>query len=91
MKSTPNLQRLWQTAQQHDAAARFVEAETLYREPLDGAADFHPAWHALGILAVNAGKLPLALELVGRAAGLAPEVMLYQRNLGEFAPPRATP
>jgi tetratricopeptide (TPR) repeat protein len=84
MKSTPNLQRLWQTAQQHDAAARFVEAETLYRELLDGAADFHPAWHALGILAVNAGKLPLALELVGRAAGLAPEVMLYQRNLGEL-------
>lgn len=66
------------------AAGQLAAAENLYRKVLDAAPDFHPAYHALGLLAYSAGKMPLAANLITRAIQLNGSTALYYRNLGEM-------
>jgi tetratricopeptide (TPR) repeat protein len=80
---TTDLDSLWQTARDHDSAGRWAEAEQAYRGLLAQRADFHPAWHALGILAVNADRLAMAAGLIEQALGIDENQGLYWRNLGE--------
>ncbi|HSH97378.1 MAG TPA: sulfotransferase [Methyloradius sp.] len=48
------------------------------------APQFHPAYHTLGLIAYEVGKLPLAVELIQHAITLNPNVGLYYRNMGEM-------
>lgn len=66
------------------AAGNPAGAENLYRRILAEAPGYHPAWHGLGLIAVQVGKLPLAADLLAKAVALAGDVALYHRNLGEI-------
>ncbi|MDD5247610.1 MAG: tetratricopeptide repeat protein [Rhodocyclaceae bacterium] len=67
-----------------EAAGRIDEAERLYRDLLAAHPQHHAAWHALGLLAFGAGKLPLAAQCVEAAIAIDGKVALYHRNLGEM-------
>jgi tetratricopeptide (TPR) repeat protein len=73
-----------QLAEQYKAAGRLGEAEHILKQILAAAPDFHPAYHTLGLIAYEVGKLPLAVELIARAISLAANVALYHRNVGEM-------
>lgn len=66
------------------AAGNLAAAEGLYRGILASTPEFHPAWQALGLIACQVGKLPLAADLIGKAITLDSSVPLYHRNLGEI-------
>jgi tetratricopeptide (TPR) repeat protein len=66
------------------AAGNPAAAENLYRLILAGTPDFPPAWHALGLIACQVGKLPLAADLITKAIELDGSIPLYHRNLGEI-------
>ena len=71
-------------AQAHERAGRFGEAEVAYRQIITVDQSFHPAYHALGLLAFNAGNLPMAADLLKAAVALDKKTPLYQRNYGEM-------
>ena len=71
-------------AQALASAGRFVEAETIYRNIIATDSGFHPAYHALGLLAYGAGNLTLAADLLKAAIALDKKIVLYQRNYGEM-------
>ncbi len=79
-----NNAHLLKQAAQFETAGKLVEAEAIYRQLVDAAPDFALAWHALGLLAYNAGKLALAVQLVTKAVMADASNALYQRNLGEM-------
>lgn len=60
------------------------EAEALYRQILAAAPAYHPAYHALALLAHQGGKLAIAAELVAQAIALDDSIALYHRNLCEM-------
>lgn len=71
-------------AEQHKAAGRLGDAEAMLRQILAAAPNFHPAWHTLGLIAYEVGKLPLAVELIAKAIAIDAGVALYHRNAGEM-------
>lgn len=71
-------------AARQQAAGNPAAAEKLYRQLLARTPDFHPAWHGLGLIACQVGKLPLAADLIGKAITLDGSAPLYHRNLGEI-------
>jgi tetratricopeptide (TPR) repeat protein len=71
-------------AEQRRRAGYLGEADELCRrvlaaDPINGDAE-----HLLGIIAHQSGKLADAIEHVGRATTLEPDVALYHANLGEM-------
>jgi len=71
-------------AEQHKAAGRLAEAEAILKQILAAAPNFHPAYHTLGLIAYEVGKLPLAVELIAKAISIDANVALYHRNIGEM-------
>ena len=65
-------------------AGKFTDAERQYREILAKMPDFHPALHALGLMANQAGNLLMAIELISRAIKIDASVAMYYSNLGEI-------
>lgn len=84
MSPTPQVQQLCQQALQLQKDGQPQRAEQVWRQLLDLQPDFHPAWHALGLLAVAAQQLALAAEWVEKALLHGPGEGLYWRNLGEI-------
>ena len=76
--------KLMTEAQSFERAGKLSEAETIYRSIISSDPSFHPAFHAMGILAYGAGNLPLAADLLKAAVALDKKVGLYQRNYGEM-------
>lgn len=68
----------------HERAGRLAEAEALYRNIVAAVPNFHAAWHALGLLAVNSGRLPLALQCLEKAVAIEDRNGLYLRNITEL-------
>lgn len=81
--SKANLQQAFLQAQSLEATGSLAAAESLYREIIAHDPRFHLAFHALGLLAVNAGNMRLAADLLKAAATLDKRNALYQRNYGE--------
>lgn len=71
-------------AEQHKASGHLAEAETILKQVLVATPDFHPAYHTLGLIAYEVGKLPLAVDLIAHAIELDKKVTLYHRNIGEM-------
>ena len=83
--STPvSLPQAMQQAAQLEASGQMPAAEAIYRQILAAAPQFHPAYHALGLMAHQFGNLPLAAELVAKAVAIDGNIGMYQRNLGEM-------
>lgn len=63
---------------------RLPEAEALCRQVLAVAPHSHRAYYILSLIANGVGKLPAAVELIGKAIEIERAVALYHRDLGEF-------
>ncbi len=68
----------------HHHAGRFAEAEATYRRVLAQWPDHADAWHLLGVLAGQVGRLDAAIDLIGRAIAINADVAMYHSNLGEI-------
>lgn len=78
------LQQAMVQADRLKAAGDLQAAENYYRRIIDTDANYHPAYHSLGLLALQVNKLPLAADLVARAAELGPKTRAYFSNLCEI-------
>ena len=73
---------LLQTAVSHHQAARFREAEALYRQILAATPGNFDAKHLLGVIALQTGRLDEAHALIAEAIRLNPKVAAAHNNLG---------
>ena len=71
-------------AERYRGEGRLMEAETICRRLLEAQPNLPDAEHVLGLIAHQNGKLTEAIEHVQRAVRLAPQVALFQANLGEM-------
>jgi predicted O-linked N-acetylglucosamine transferase (SPINDLY family) len=71
-----------QLAVQHQQSGRFAEAEQIYRQILERFPERDDAWYLRGILAGQSGRDELAVDYIGRAIRLRPDVAEYHSNLG---------
>ena len=69
----------------HHKAGRLTEAETLYQQVLEIEPEEPTAIHMLGLLAHQTGQHNLAIELIGRALELEPELAEVIYDSLEFA------
>ena len=70
-------------ALRHHGAGRLAEAERLYRQILARQPDDATALHNLGLIAMQTGHTPDALQLMARSLQLAPNAAGWWFNLGE--------
>jgi predicted TPR repeat methyltransferase len=73
---------LLERALRHHQLSQLAQAEQLYNAILARDPNHPDALHWLGALNHRYGKPAIALELIGRAIDLAPNVGLYHYNLG---------
>ncbi|HZB94236.1 MAG TPA: tetratricopeptide repeat protein [Stellaceae bacterium] len=78
------LEEAWRLVEAHRSAGRLDAAEALIQQILAARPDEARAFHELGIIAYQRGRLAQAILHVERAAALAPEVALFAVNLGEM-------
>ena len=64
----------------HGAAQR-AAAEAAARAAVAAAGDSAPAWQALALVLIEAGKLDQARDCLGRAVGLDPDLLAARNNL----------
>ena len=67
-----------------ESDGRLADAEAMYRRIVEQQPAFHPAYHALALLAHKFDKLELAAELLSSAIALAEDVPVYHRDRGEI-------
>lgn len=65
----------------HHQAGRLQQAETMYRQILVSRPNHPDALHLLGIIALQAGNHGAAVELIGRAVEVKPEIPVYHHSL----------
>ncbi len=63
-------------------ARRFVEAERSYQTVLRENPEHPDALNLMGVLAVEAGRIDIAIDYMRRAVKLLPRQPIYQNNLG---------
>ncbi len=66
------------------AAGQLTEVEALCRQVLAAQPDEPEAFHLLGLIAYQSGRLGEAIDRITRAVALAPGVPLFRVNLGEM-------
>jgi tetratricopeptide (TPR) repeat protein len=71
-------------AQRQEAVRQPLIAEAIYRHLLVREPAFHPAWHALGLLAYRAGEVRLAGEFISCAISVDGSVGIYHSDLTEM-------
>jgi tetratricopeptide (TPR) repeat protein len=71
-------------AEQHRMAGRLAEAETTCRHILESDPATAEAFHILGLVAHQSGKLAPAIDHLRRAVALAPDHPVYRANLAEM-------
>lgn len=69
-------------ATEHHRAGRTAEAERLYREVLAVSPGHPDALHLLGVIALQGGRAPEAVELIGQAVSSDQTSPLLHANLG---------
>ena len=72
-----------QFALAHHRAGRLAEAEAIYRQVIADDAQNPQALNLLGALAMQTGRLPQAIDLLGRAVAARPQAASFHCNLGE--------
>ena len=82
MAGCMNLQQQLDSGLSHHQAGRLAEAERIYRQVLAQQPNHADALHLLGVLAVQAGRLDAAVELIRRAIRLKPDLAGAHVNLG---------
>jgi tetratricopeptide (TPR) repeat protein len=82
MNSNPS--QLLLAANKLQSEGQSAQAEIAFRAIIKNRPDFHPAYHALGLLALNAGKLDVATKLMDSAITLEAQNAIYYRDCGEI-------
>lgn len=80
--SLPDLPALLETGLRHHRAGQLAEAELVYRQVLTIDASHADALHLLGAVAYQAGQYRLAVETIGKAIAIKPDIAAYHANLG---------
>jgi tetratricopeptide (TPR) repeat protein len=60
--------------------SRFIEAQALYRQTVQWNPQHFNAWHLLGLICLQTHRAQEALDLIGRAISLAPQVAGFHLN-----------
>ena len=68
---------------EHHRAGRLADAQLIYESIIAQYPDHADALHLLGALECQAGRLEVAIELIGRAIAINPLAARYHHNLGE--------
>lgn len=79
----PTIQELLATGAEHHQAGRLREAEIIYRQVLQTQPNDPDALHLLGAIANAAGQRESALDLIGRAVRVSPNVAQFRDSLGK--------
>lgn len=61
-----------------------AQQQVLLRQRVEQFPSDHQAWHALGLMHFNEGRLEQAIQCLEKAVGAGPSIALYHRNLGEM-------
>jgi predicted O-linked N-acetylglucosamine transferase (SPINDLY family) len=77
------VEQAFEIAVGHHRAGRLADAERVYRQVLARFPEHAGALHLLGTVALQTGHLEAAVDLIGRAIALNPEVAEPHCNLGE--------
>jgi predicted O-linked N-acetylglucosamine transferase (SPINDLY family) len=72
-----------QFAISHHVAGRLDLAEQIYRQITEQVPQHPDAWHLLGVIKQQIGKLPESLELIDRAIAISDNQSAYHSNRGE--------
>jgi len=73
-----------QLASTHQSAGRLTEAENILKQILQLHPEHAHALHLLGVVAYQAGRPVLALELIAKAISIASDVALFHSNMAEM-------
>ena len=73
MTSPNDIATLYAEGQNYHLSGNLAKAEQVYRQILTAEPSHVPSIHMMGVLALQAGKTNLALQLIGEAARIAPE------------------
>ncbi len=68
----------------HQSAGRLAQAETVLRQLLQQRPNHPEALHLLAIVAHQAGKTNIGIELIERALTIDPKVPVFQANIAEM-------
>lgn len=79
-----SLEQAMALAGQLQAQGKLAESEALLRQILQAQPQHAPALHLLGIIAHQAGRPELAIELIRQAIAQNERVALFHANLGEM-------
>lgn len=80
---TVTLSQALQIALQHFQEGRFSETENICTQILHAIPENADALHLMGLTALRAGRLDIALELVGKAIAILPDNPYLHNSLGE--------
>src|SRR4029077_4305489 len=72
-----------QTAYQHHQAGRFADAARVYESLLDRGPEDVAVLHLYGVMHHQCGYPARAVELIGRAIALRPDIAAFHANLAE--------
>ncbi len=78
----PSIAEALDVAAKHYEAGKLAEAESAYRQVLDLDPGRTICLHRLGLIACQAGRIDVAIDLIGRALALDPEDVTLHNDLG---------
>jgi protein O-GlcNAc transferase len=81
-QQSPGAQEVLAVALSHHQAGRLSDAERLYRQILEIDPNHVDALHFLGVLAHQAGRNDVAVDLIGKAIARNGRVPFFHNNLG---------
>src|SRR5213082_2093155 len=70
------------TAKGLHQAGRLSDAEPIYRQIIEAQSDCAEAWHLLGGVAYQTGRVELAIQCLGRSIALQPAQAPVHHDLG---------
>jgi len=79
---TPTVRDVLEVGYSHHQAGRLQQAARLYQAVLDQEPDNFDALHLMGLVALQTGNAGRAVDLIGRAVALHPNMPEYHGNLG---------
>jgi tetratricopeptide (TPR) repeat protein len=77
-----NIRQTLDLAVQHQNAGRLPEAKSIYQQILQADPNQPHALHLLGVIAIQAGKNDIAVDLITKALAINPDFAVAHYNLG---------
>ena len=81
-QQTLTIQQAIDLALEHHNAGRLTEAENVYNQILQAEPNQSVALHYLGVIALQVGKIDIAVDLIGKALAIKPDYTEAHSNLG---------